>query len=484
MANRPKLPFELHPECCWLYDPAKVQSFVERLRAGEIPPPIVLCGGKLLDGVHRLEAWIAVGFDIGEIPQRDLSPDEDPGRFVHTQHQGTRQLTISQMAEQVKRRMAATEFDLERCLKDAAPNPAYAKLLRLRITQPGRYGKNRKPSIAPAQASTDPLEEHRAIRAAAELKAENKRLLERLDRATKRNEVAKDVGGSDIVFTPAPAPAGKRRLTAVVLASDWHVEEPVNKESVGGVNEYNLKIADDRIKRFFNAIIWNIEHQRASGHLSIDDLVMWLGGDFISGYIHKDLERSNFLSPTEAIRWLKPRIAAGLREVRKHVSSIRCPVSYGNHGRLNAKALVSMGAEDSIEQLMYHMLADELHGVADFIIPETNHVRLKIYNYSVHWHHGDDIRGGGGIGGLAPPLLRRVARWDEQEANHADYHCLGHHHTAIDFGRVVVNGSLIGFGPFSQSIGATGEPPQQILFFIDEKRGKTMLTPLWCGRKD
>jgi hypothetical protein len=479
--QRPKLPYVLHPECCWPYDPEKVAKFVKRLQDGEVPPPITLCGDKLLDGVHRLEASIITGVVI---PEEQLPPGEDPGAFVHRMHQGTRQLTISQMAEQVRRRMAATGFDLERCITDAAPNPAYAKLLRLRIARPPI--KKRVPKSAPSTPGgpMDPLDEHRAIRAAAELRAENKRLLERLDRATKRAEVAKDASGPGIVFTPTPSPAGKRRLTAIVLASDWHVEEPVFKESVNNANEYNLKIAADRIQRFFDAVIWNIEHQRASGHLSIDDLVMWLGGDFISGYIHKDLERSNFLSPTEAIRWLKPRIAAGLREVRKHVSSLRCPVSYGNHGRLNSKALVSMGAEDSIEQLMYHMLADELHGVADFIIPETNHVRIQVYKYSIHLHHGDDVRGGGGIGGLAPPLLRRVARWDEQEANRADYHCIGHHHTQIDFGRVVINGSLIGFGPFSQSIGAAGEPPQQTLFFIDEKRGKTMLTPLWVGKKD
>lgn len=61
----------------------------------------------------------------------------------------------------------------------------------------------------------------------------------------------------------------------------------------------------------------------------------------------------------------------------------------------------------------------------------------------------------------------------------ADVHCIGHHHTLLDYGRAVVNGSLIGYGSYSQRIRAPFEPPQQLLFYMDSKRGKCKPTALW-----
>ena len=89
------------------------------------------------------------------------------------------------------------------------------------------------------------------------------------------------------------------------------------------------------------------------------------------------------------------------------------------------------------------------------------------------------MRSLGGIGGLSVPLLKAVTRWDL--AVRADYHHIGHFHTYSDFGRVLVNGSLIGYGPFSQWIGASPEPPQQLTYMLDSKRGKCQVTPIWVG---
>src|SRR3990167_516510 len=35
---------------------------------------------------------------------------------------------------------------------------------------------------------------------------------------------------------------------AVVVASDWHIEEPVKPEQVSGLNEYNLTVAEARVR--------------------------------------------------------------------------------------------------------------------------------------------------------------------------------------------------------------------------------------------
>jgi len=327
------------------------------------------------------------------------------------------------------------------------------------------------------------LDKHKAALREKQLQSEKKQLLDRLVEAEARmNAVAAAaVGVSEKrIWVPRPHHGKTRNMTAIAMASDWHVEETVDPRSVAGVNAYTMEIAQRRVERFFDAIIWNIEHQRASARLAIDDLLLWIGGDIITGYIHKELMEANQASPLEAIRWVSALIASGVEHLADHIR-LRVICDYGNHGRTGEKKMIATGAANSFEYHMYCQLAKDLAGVADFFVTPSAHHRVEVYGYKIHTHHGDDVKGGNGIGGLAPPLLRRVAGWDAQSNNVADYHLIGHFHRAIDFGNVIVNGSMIGYGPYAQYIGAPDEPPCQQMFYIDEKRGKTMLTPLWVG---
>lgn len=299
----------------------------------------------------------------------------------------------------------------------------------------------------------------------------------------------------DKVGTDLPPPvvprreraSGLRELTAVALASDWHVEEGVDPAQVAGRNEFNLLVAAERVERFFQAIRWNVEHQRASGHLKIRDLVLWLGGDLMSGYIHEELIEGNALSPTQTIRWLQPRIEGGIRFLAKELQleSVVVPCSYGNHGRTTAKPRVSTGFKNSFEWLMYHSLADQFRGDkrVRFHVTDGAHQYVQVYAHDpLHFHHGDDVRFQGGVGGIAVPLLKAAAQW--QTVRRSSVHCIGHWHQQRDFRTAVVNGSLIGFGPYSFRVRADYEPPMQTLFFVDRDRGKCLHTDLWVGEKE
>ncbi len=277
--------------------------------------------------------------------------------------------------------------------------------------------------------------------------------------------------------------SGIREMTQVVLCSDLHVEEPVLPESVGGINEYNMDIADVRLKRLFNGIRWNVEHHRSDGHIAIRDLVLWLGGDLMSGFIHDDLVQSNEASPVETSLWLMPRLRNGIHTLLNdlQLDTLTIPCSYGNHGRTTPKTRVQNGASNSYEWLFYHNLAAHFDGDprVRFEITKSPHQYVQVYDKALHFHHGDSVRSMGGVGGISVPLLRAMPRWDA--ARFADLHHVGHFHTYSDFGRLLVNGSLIGFGPFSQWIGASPEPPQQLSYMLDSKRGKCQVTPIWVG---
>jgi hypothetical protein len=274
----------------------------------------------------------------------------------------------------------------------------------------------------------------------------------------------------------------KHQATAVALASDWHVEETVDARAVNGRNEYNLQIADQRVTAYFQGIEWLLRHHRHS--MEIDTLVLWLGGDLMTGYIHEELEESNALSPTQTVLWLMERLVAGIDFLKARIN-LEVVCSYGNHGRTTKKRRISTGAHNSYEWMMYKLLAQRYAGdkKVNFTVADGDHLYLDIYQWTLRFTHGDNFQFGGGVGGLAVPVSRGVQRLES--FRHADITCLGHFHQQKDFGDIVVNGSMIGYNPYAISINAGFEPPQQAFFLMDPACpvGKCMSTPIWLEKK-
>ena len=183
-----------------------------------------------------------------------------------------------------------------------------------------------------------------------------------------------------------------REMTAVVLASDWHVEETVDPESVAGRNEYNLEIAERRMRRFFDAFLWNLDHHRASGEIKIRDAVLWLGGDLMSGFIHEELAETNELAPGPTIVWLVPRLRDFIWHLLRHggLEQLIVVCSHGNHGRTTVKRHVSNGYANSFEWIMYRWLQEEFRNEprVKFVVTASNHQYTEVYGKTLHFHHG------------------------------------------------------------------------------------------------
>lgn len=275
--------------------------------------------------------------------------------------------------------------------------------------------------------------------------------------------------------------SGMREAVPVILASDWHVEEPVELEKVNGANEYNLAIADVRIQRMVDGVLWMLEMHRQK--FAIHDLVLWLGGDLMTGYIHEEMVESNLLSPVETILWLQHRLIAFINRLlsESDLETITIPCSYGNHGRTTPKSRISTGAENSFEWLMYQQLALLFKNEPRVRIeaPQAQHVYIDIFDFRLRFTHGDAMNYGGGIGGLSIPVNKAIAGWNV--GRYADVTCFGHFHQYMDLPHAVGNGSLIGVNPYSIRIKAPAEPPQQSYFLMDSRRGKCNSTPIWVS---
>ena len=89
--------------------------------------------------------------------------------------------------------------------------------------------------------------------------------------------------------------SGVSESTMLALASDWHIGETVTYEATNGKNRFNLEIADERITKFFQKIAELTDIERTA--TSINDLVLWLGGDLMNGYLRDEDLETNSLNP-------------------------------------------------------------------------------------------------------------------------------------------------------------------------------------------
>jgi hypothetical protein len=270
--------------------------------------------------------------------------------------------------------------------------------------------------------------------------------------------------------------SGANQSTAVLIASDWHVEEEVRPEQVGGLNRYDLDIAAARIDKFWRNGLTLINSVR--GATKVHDLVLVLGGDFYSGHIHEDLVESTAFSPIHSVKWLIPKLRAGIDFMLEHgdFKKIYVVGKIGNHSRLTSKPRVSTAFDHSLEWLMYDVLAQGYKGESrvQFNLEPSYLTVLPVYDFKLRIHHGDYLRYAGGIGGLSVPLNKAIHQWNRGAG--ADLDILGHWHSwQSSIGRAVVNGSLIGYSPFAVKIKAEYEPPQQGFCLISEKYGRETL---------
>ncbi len=269
--------------------------------------------------------------------------------------------------------------------------------------------------------------------------------------------------------------------TAVMVASDWHIEERVDPKTVDGMNEFTPDIAKARATHFFSNGLKIVQMCRHESN--IKTLILALLGDFISGYIHEDLAESNFLSPTEATLMAYRLICGGIDYLLEEgdFDQILIPCTFGNHARTTKKMRCNTGAKNSYEWMMYQLLAEQYVNEprVKFSIANGYFVFVDVYGKTIRFHHGDEVRYAGGVGGLTIPLNKAIAQWNKMRPVYLDV--LGHWHSRHCMSNVVVNGSLIGFSPFSIRIKASYEEPVQSFFLMhpNPKRGKIVETPIF-----
>lgn len=341
--------------------------------------------------------------------------------------------------------------------------------------------------LTPSAPPPDPLEIRQRDREIAKLRdkvKEKEALLKdaesKIEAAAVRGEILSalraPMDGKPFVVKPI---SKGNEATAVVVLSDTHIEERVDRDKVNGLNEYNPEIARARIERVMQGALIMVKQQQRE--IEINTIVLAVLGDIITGYIHEDLVETNYLSPIQACI-LAREILTNCIELL--VENTKCNIivvcTQGNHGRTTEKRRIQSYAENSFEYLLYRTLEAHYanHKRVTFRISEAYHNYLDVYGYIVRFHHGDFMSYGGGVGGITIPVNKSIAQWNQ--AVRADLDVFGHWHQLTFAKNFISNGSTIGFNQYALSIKAGFEPPQQAFFLIDKKRKRyTLSCPLF-----
>ena len=271
-----------------------------------------------------------------------------------------------------------------------------------------------------------------------------------------------------------------------LLASDWHWGEVVDAAQVGGVNEYNLKIAQERARAFIETSIDLLKNR--FNNPKYEGVVFALAGDMFSGNIHDELATTNDMEVMPCVLDLWGTLVWCIETLVEEFGKVFVPCVSGNHGRNTHKIQNKNRNYTNFDWLLYQFLNKRFENDKriTFFIPDGSDAYYQVYGYKYLLTHGDQFRGGDGVIGCLGAIIRgdhkkrsRNAQIDQEY----DTMLIGHFHQLIQLQRLIVNGSLKGYCEYAYTNNFGFEPPRQALWITHPLHGITFSCPVNVDRK-
>lgn len=267
--------------------------------------------------------------------------------------------------------------------------------------------------------------------------------------------------------------------TTVACLSDVHCDEVVPKRKTNGLNEHNPDISKHRVLRFFELLVRFIRIDRQES--DINNLVLWLGGDFFSSDGHGV---PTAFPPMIAAMYAQDLIASGIVYLQEQEPNLNITIvgSVGNHSRKDMMKPVNQALEQehSLEWMMYHALKTRYESnKVRFVLENSYNTYLNVENKVLRFNHGHlGWRYNDGLAGVHGPFWKWITQKADKQIR-ADLTICGHYHsyTPSSLARgYALNGSTIGATPYSLNFGY--EPPSQMYFLVHARYGIVGQRPL------
>lgn len=281
----------------------------------------------------------------------------------------------------------------------------------------------------------------------------------------------------------------RHKLTAWLHFSDWHFDEKVDLNLLGGVNLYNRRVGEQRLDQWAAGVARMVEYQSAFDYEACH---VSMNGDVLSGWIHDLGQHNDGTGMFHDVEHWATLIASKLSFLADLFGHVWVTVTIGNHGRTTQKPTSKHSVATNLEYLLGRMLA--LHVTDPRIrvdVSESPDVLFPIYDLTVlqtHGNTGHSGTGGNGQAGIWTVVNKIVANKRSQLAHqrkHFDVLALGHFHQfrPAAFGRdgVIVNGSGKGFDEYARDKGYPPEDPVQAFASVSPERGITDVRPVFVS---
>lgn len=262
----------------------------------------------------------------------------------------------------------------------------------------------------------------------------------------------------------------------MLFVSDWQWGESISAARLGGFNEFNPRVAEERVRMMVaKTIELSFVHR---GRKNYPGIYYLRGGDMISGEIHEDLRESNNLQSIPAVRDLVRVEAWAIRELKKRYGKVHVKSVPGNHGRPTEKPRSKRDAEDNFDVLSHFWLESIFSGDKDvtFDAPSSGDALFSVYGYNFCMTHGDRIGSSGGMGflGAVATITRGMKKTFDYYATLGyiiDYLLIGHFHVGMRLEYGYSNGSLPGYSEYAKGYRLRPQAPQQYLLFVHPDYG-------------
>ena len=271
-------------------------------------------------------------------------------------------------------------------------------------------------------------------------------------------------------------------VTAVMQVNDGHMGQITSAQEVEGFGEFNPALCRSRQLNFAEKVLEWVDLHRNS--YTINELVIPVLGDMISGDIHPDLQITNaFPSPIQACEagWL---LSDQVAMMAPHFQKVRVEfVTEDNHARLTKKPQAAEAGLNSLNYVVGFIAKQRISGLpnVEFNIYPQYEAVIAVAGRRYLICHGHGVMGWAGVPWYG--VERRMGREALKRMNAPDmnkFHkvLLGHWHTPISHPWYWVGGSVSGTDALDHKQGRHS-PPSQAAWMVHVRHGEFDRTDFW-----
>lgn len=284
-------------------------------------------------------------------------------------------------------------------------------------------------------------------------------------------------------IAPAASSGTKHTESLVLHLSDEHADQIVEPHRVGGLEEYNFKVALARAEHLVEKTL-SISQDTLSNY-AFDELWILAYGDHVNGEIHDATDHSQYRNAFDNAMAVGQMHALMIRDLAPFFSSIKILYLSGNHGRRSLKKNYHTPRNnwDYLVGRTAEMLCTDIHN-AEFLIPDSHSFTFDINGWNFCAFHGDDIKSWNNIPHYGiERKTRRLTAVHSALGRMIHYFVMGHFHnrsmTEHPSGEVLMNGSWKATDEYAYEQLGLVSKPSQLLHGVSKTHGVTFRFPLF-----